>query len=266
MPGAEFNVTPMVHDRIRVLAAAGTSLNSIGKVLSREFFDGREPCKSAVGRWADEAKAQKTPARLPKSGDGEKWSPDAMEMLKKLAGGKMSATAIAAELQAAFPDHDYSRNSVIGKVNREGFSLSASTGGWRPQRPVRGADQDRGITQRIKRIQYAFPVRETKSAERHRSMPPDDTAIRLFGAPEGGVSFFAVRAGMCRGTDSDNPRDLETFRFCGAPCGVEDSFCAYHQSRYFQTRDGRPARQKPRSEGIEIAASMLADVGIGAHV
>ena len=131
------------------------------------------------------------------------WSDAAVKRLRELVAMGRTATQIAAAIDAP------TRNVVIGKANRLGLHFGVVQPVFEPKPKPK-------------------PPVERRAAPKARAM---EAAMNLepmtCDPPSEGVRLMDVRDGQCRWPMGD-PRDAETFRFCGEP--TERSYCVEHHS------------------------------------
>lgn len=132
------------------------------------------------------------------------WTDDHIEKLKNLWTEGNSASQIARALGGGL-----SRNAVIGKLSRMGF-----TGGGTPKR------------QSQPRPQAPKVVKTLRSAE----LEAADIIAKMDEPPSFRVSIEDIGYGMCRWPHGD-PGNLETFHFCGHRAELASPYCPYHTRR-----------------------------------
>lgn len=141
------------------------------------------------------------------------WTDEKIETMKRLWAEGKSTSMIAREMTT--PDHPLTRNAIIGKLHRLGVS------GGRPAYEVK-----RTVVKKRRRQSPRPSVR--KSPDRFVQKPsawaPPPKPLEP--APEGGVHLLEVQSGQCRWPMGD-PRDLDSFRFCGATSEV-NNYCMHH--------------------------------------
>lgn len=147
------------------------------------------------------------------------WTDEAIERLRSLADGGRSASQIASEMGTT-------RNSVIGKCVRNGLRLQGKCGNrsGRPTRPlalrptVAPSRVGQGVRARSPRVKrYVEPT----------------PAVEAFGL----LTIEGLEEGVCKFPYGD-PRDLETFRYCGVPVGKE-RYCGGHRRVMYAPRGTR---------------------------
>lgn len=154
---------------------------------------------------SDVSVVQETPrVPRPQYRPRSKWTPERIERLKVMAADNRSCGEIAADL-----GNGISRNAVIGKLSRLGLSTGNTKG-------TRGADRRPRRIARKARLDEIFEHTEVTDLPSEQS----DCAITFRQAKAGD--------GKCRYPIGD-PRDVKSFRFCGAPQAEEcGSYCARH--------------------------------------
>ena len=103
-----------------------------------------------------------------------------------------------------------SRNACIGKALRLGFA-------------PRGVFVNKERKPRPRKVKIATPPPVVSPP-----VPRRAPVIRCDPVPAGSVTLFAVRASQCRWPLGD-PKDVESFRFCGARIDA-GSYCRAHGS------------------------------------
>lgn len=181
---------------------------------------------------------------------GSNWTDERVETLKKLWGEGASCSEIASELK-----NGISRNAVIGKIHRMGLSgrVKAPVSATESQRRARVMTRA-GWGQRRKADKKADAPADLNRLSKFtgmviRSAPPTPPAPPQPEAPvdvtpqpdDRNVSFMDLKRSMCRWPIGD-PRDLETFRYCGADKGEASAYCAYHRQMAYQPREQRRAK------------------------
>lgn len=155
------------------------------------------------------------------------WTEDRVEWLRRLWADGLSCSEIASEMGGGL-----TRNGVIGKVQRLGLSGR----GARPAKAKKYVRSDRPKRVQTpkpatKTVMRAVPVTNARGNVTFRMKPKtvlaDDKIDRkpLELGPNA-VSFFDAQSCHCRWPYGD-PRDLETFRFCGEPA-IGQSYCCGH--------------------------------------
>jgi GcrA cell cycle regulator len=161
------------------------------------------------------------------------WTDERVARPRKLYADGFSGAKIAAELGAGV-----TRNAVIGKIERMGLN-----DGSHARKPR--------VSARV-----AKALAPPKIAEVSRSLDEARAIVVAVAvdapAPIGGVTLFAARENHCRWPLGD-PRDLETFRFCGAAKFGEASYCRAHAALAFRpaATKWRPRARRPfMAEGV----------------
>lgn len=119
------------------------------------------------------------------------------------------------------------RNSIIGKIHREGLKLMRKThsNGGRPKKNVVAASHSRTAYGRSYRIGRAM------LASKHADAP---TQIRLpLGPPDCEVGFHDLRPIHCRSVIYVCHPSTGVPSYCGAPKLAGSSFCPYHHAQYY---------------------------------
>jgi len=149
---------------------------------------------------------------------GQKWTIEQTDRLRALHEKGMSCALMAAELACGF-----TRNAVIGRLNRLGLSNASST-----IRKVGGNKRPKKVNRKTIRI-----VRANGNSDRMRFMesPETDMAeLRCTEVEMRGIALVDLEEGDCRYPDGDGP-----FTFCGHPKLEGASYCGPH---YALTRTG----------------------------
>lgn len=136
------------------------------------------------------------------------WTDERIKLLKQLVEQGLSSSLIARELGGGL-----SRNAVIGKVHRLGLAGRAP----KVRQAVRGRNNNRIKLRKIRapKLVEVAPRAEPLPPE---PAPPPDTSCA--------VSLLELTSTTCRWPLGD-PRDPE-FKFCGALCSAEETYCGYH--------------------------------------
>lgn len=164
------------------------------------------------------------------------WTPKRVERLRELADMRWSARMIAGDLGTT-------RSSVIGKCHRFGIPLMgqdhAANGAADKLARKRISDDRRRQAAKV----YSAPAKSAKKSKTFTfgfktGMAPKLARVvpsREHERPEttepfnGGLTLMELRSGVCRWPFGD-PREPETFRFCGAPCDAARSYCECHRN------------------------------------
>jgi GcrA cell cycle regulator len=151
------------------------------------------------------------------------WTNEAIERLKMLWAGGMTARNIAMEFGCT-------KNSVIGKVHRLGLEQRGSplpreaNSRYRPSRIVRTTRQA------VARPVVIAPL-------------PDITALAI--VPDTPMpAIMSVRNGLCR-WPIGNPPEMD-FRFCLAAIRGDQTYCSHHTRMAYQSPAQRTADKKAR--------------------
>jgi GcrA cell cycle regulator len=151
------------------------------------------------------------------------WTDERVARLRELYGDGLSCAEIAAELGGGA-----TRNAVIGKIERMGLN-------------------DGSCARKPRAARVAKAPAPPKIAEVSRS-PEEARAVVIIEeapAPIDGVTLFAARENHCRWPLGD-PRDLESFRFCGASKFGETPYCRAHHGLAFDIRVRKPSQRARR--------------------
>lgn len=196
-----------------------------------------------------------------KLNDGERlpWTDDRIEKLKVLWSSGLSAGQIAKQLGGV------TRNAVIGKASRLGLP-----GRGRPSSPAGSAPKP--IRTSVRSLPTPKPPRAPKN-----NLPKANAFVvpPISGRPTNGAmsalenaearaayvepptadvgirTVLTIRVfGECRWPVGD-PR-ADDFAFCGAPCGIDESYCAAHAERAYV----KPAPGKPKKSASELIRSV----------
>lgn len=200
------------------------------------------------------------------------WSDEAREWAKNEFKNGASASEISARLRVKFPTHPHkSRNAVIGITNRGGLR--------RADRLVKNSRE-----QNRRRVQKQREKRASRLSERLngavveviKSGQPDPAVLAVIAemdaadnSPRMPILVRDARGELSANdklTDAvcrwprGNPRDLDTFGFCGATAVPGLPYCECHVTKAFQPRqDKRRQADAPavRQEGpgVETPAS-----------
>ena len=156
------------------------------------------------------------------------WSDAEVERLRVLWAAGMSCGQVAKVLAKEFPHRTYTRNGVIGKVHRMGFSAGARTephdparrGPIPPPRPRAPKPPPRQVWPKI----AMAPAASTPMPPRPPAPPQPAPAPEIPTA-----TLLALTARMCRWPIGD-PRD-SAFGFCGCPKADTGPYCEAHAAR-----------------------------------
>lgn len=153
--------------------------------------------------------------------NGVTWTPDMDDVLRReRAAGKSFSEAIAvvnAEFGTAM-----TRNAAIGRASR----LSMPGRKQPPPKP-KAPKKPRIVVAKmygaaLQNHEAALAARQVEFAALVVEMPKD--------AGPNAVSFFDAKRCHCRWPYGD-PRNLETFRFCGEPALDDKPYCAGHTAK-----------------------------------
>lgn len=146
------------------------------------------------------------------------WTAKQIEQLKALwAEGKLSASAIASRLGVA------GRNSVISKAHRLNL----------PGRKPRARPGGAAVRKQSAKARRQTPAQSRSSLSKLLGRPPlsgaqVSTAPLVEPAREIAVTLMQLRPRHCRWPVGEEPGQHQLF--CGAPKGIEQSYCPYHQA------------------------------------
>lgn len=130
------------------------------------------------------------------------WTPERVEILKKLWAEHLSASQIARTMG------DVSRNAVIGKVHRLGLSARAS----RPRRPI------------------TLPKPEPKPVVTEEQAPAPAAEATLSNGEY--ITVMTLNGVMCRWPIGDP--GATDFHFCGNQTESGDPYCTAHAELAYQ--------------------------------
>lgn len=193
-----------------------------------------------------------------------RWTTEMLARLEKLySGTKISSQGIADKINAEF-NMNFSRNAIIGKINRlelrEKYSVihairqrnrKHNVGGGRPRNPPRpplpvASVEDVGpapvnarneTRQKSDVIQHRLVATECKALPEFKSDPPSSS---------GGVTLLELNHNTCRwplGEVHARP----PYMFCGDPIREGSPYCKHHYARNVdrvrmgKTRNGNAA-------------------------
>lgn len=159
------------------------------------------------------------------------WNHDMDALLKERVEGGASYREAATAINDKFGT-SFTRNAALGRAHRKGFMQPMTPTTQRNSRPRPKPKPARGPKAKSARLfgaalqnhENALARKETEFAAKIVAQPVAIVASA--------VSFFDARPCHCRWPYGD-PRDLETFRFCGEPAPDDRPYCANHtlQSR-----------------------------------
>jgi len=163
------------------------------------------------------------------------WTPERIELLRKLWAENWPASRIAQELGPWC-----TKNAAIGKAHRLHL----------PSRPSRSANGRKSVCQpRVERLSAPrkplVPRMEPKpmqttlypSTPAPIPVPAEPSATR--------ITLMQLRADTCRFPIGD-PREA-SFRFCGEPCSIDVSYCPACSKICYVSALDRRARQAKRA-------------------
>lgn len=166
------------------------------------------------------------------------WTADRIDRVKQLALDGWTATDIANDLAC-----EISRNAVIGKIHRNGFTWNCKAN----QRPIRERQP------RLPRPDA--PPRLRSSAARiaskmHKPEIDEDVTDGIIDMPpeaitDTAVTLFDAKPGQCR-YPLGEPSSSD-FRFCGDKQKIGYSWCHRHFRLVYQTT---ASRQKEKAEWL----------------
>lgn len=177
---------------------------------------------------------------MSKDVEGQVWTEERVEALKKLWGDGLSASQIAGQLGGV------TRNAVIGKVHRLGLSgrtkATTSVPRMPRQKPARPMSPPRPQSQPMSIGATALKAQPRPEAE---AAPLAEPAPAIpFPAPDVSlrVSIMQLNERTCRWPIGDPARD--DFRFCGAASDVGVPYCKYHCAIAYQPSQDRRREKK----------------------
>lgn len=163
------------------------------------------------------------PFIAPPNGNGHYWTPEMDEVLRReRADGKSFSEAIAA-INKAFGTA-MTRNAAIGRASR-----LAMPGRKQPPPKPKSPLKPKPATKTVMR---AIPVVSARGNVTFRMKPKtvlaDDAIVSTpLELGTAAVSFFDAKPCHCRWPYGD-PRDLDTFRFCGEAAPDDRPYCVGH--------------------------------------
>lgn len=160
------------------------------------------------------------------------WNDDAAEIVRKLVETKFTATEIAAELGAK--GYAYSRNAVIGKINRLGLKLFRAQGVVNTPKIKRAGDDARRLTQTLRKI---------KPGQNPSFGPEIKPLIEPEGPSECAVSLLELTSENCHWPIGD-PHHPD-FHFCGRSALEGRPYCAHHCRISYTPQDQRRRQPQP---------------------
>jgi len=152
---------------------------------------------------------------------GTTWTPEMDDVLRReRAEGKSFSEAVEA-VNKTF-NISMTRNAAIGRASRLGMP-----GRKQPPPKPKAPKKPRIVVAKmygaaLQNHEAALAARQVEFAASVVEMPKD--------AGPNAVSFFDAKRCHCRWPYGD-PRDLETFRFCGEPALDDRPYCAGHTSQ-----------------------------------
>lgn len=149
---------------------------------------------------------------------GTTWTAEMDEVLRReRAEGKSFSEAVAAV--NATCGTNLTRNAAIGRAARMGMP-----GRKQPQPKPKPARKPRATAARL----FGAALQNHENALARKEIEFAATVNRRpIEIGSAAVAFFDVKRCHCRWPYGD-PRDLETFRFCGEPALEDRSYCADH--------------------------------------
>lgn len=162
------------------------------------------------------------PFIAPPNGNGHYWTPEMDEVLRReRAAGKSFSEAISV-INKAFGTA-MTRNAAIGRASR-----LAMPGRKQPPPKPKPAKRPRVIVAKM----YGATLRQHESELVARQAEFEATvSSSLKEAGPNAVSFFDAQRCHCRWPYGD-PRDLESFRFCGETALEDRPYCAGHNLKH----------------------------------
>jgi hypothetical protein len=147
------------------------------------------------------------------------WTDEMVQMLRELAEGPLSASEMAAKLEARFGE-PFTRNSVIGKAHRMNISFGKSKAQKiEVKKTVKVKEEKTKIFNKppknkpVKKIKFVVP----KSSVMHKFSNPAALSLEL----------LYLKEGQCRYPLGDV--ETNNIRFCAAPVNnfKNSSYCSY---------------------------------------
>ncbi len=159
------------------------------------------------------------------------WTDNDVETLKRLWREKNSASVIAAALSNS--ERKYTRNAVIGKINRLGLQgqgqLAPKLMKSNKRKP--GAQEPAPTPTSVSAANAAQEIAKSLLA----ALTNDILALETIEDPakvdlpvSGRVTLFDLAAGVCRYPIGDPLAD--DFTFCGDACDITRSYCETHHA------------------------------------
>jgi GcrA cell cycle regulator len=155
------------------------------------------------------------------------WTDEAIETVIRLSGNGRSATEIANEMRAEHPG--ITRNAVIGKLHRLGCA-----GGGRQSNKDK---EPRACPIRVRALRQTAPAPRVCRGVRKRSERIErhvDRAASPVLTSEW-ITIVDLTETVCAFPSGD-PRDLDTFRYCGASIGEGARYCGGHRRIMYAPR------------------------------
>lgn len=149
------------------------------------------------------------------------WTPERVELLKKLSAEGQAARAIALALGGGF-----TRNAVIGKLHRVSTDERSTTYGYGPHRRKPASERKAGEGQG--RLGHGPQPGEVRRSEEGRTKPPPPLPPEPPVPSEAKMlSLMELSNRSCKWPIGDPA--AEGFGFCGAdkPAG-QGAYCGYH--------------------------------------
>jgi GcrA cell cycle regulator len=168
------------------------------------------------------------------------WHPNHIEHLVELySKTRKSAEAMREAVNRRFGT-TYSRNSIIGKINRLGLRdkfpeaakhrAEANTGGSSKHDGSRQEGKAARRPPSLPRVvAFANPILEKQFAPVHLAEPVDFNKDRI-SHPYGPISIYELRDNTCRWPLGEM-KDLPPYRYCGCRTAPDKPYCAEHVRR-----------------------------------
>lgn len=174
------------------------------------------------------------------------WTDETIETAKRLSAEGKSATVIANALRAENPG--ITRNAVIGKLHR----LGCAGGGHQPSKDKARAPSQlprikrhaapqiasSGLRPTVQALREIVPASRRGTGARKRTprveLHVECDRVLVFGS----ITISDLNEDVCHFPYGD-PRDLETFRYCGSFVGEGERYCGGHRRMMYAPRHAR---------------------------